>query len=310
MLEISFLPCSSLLFQIACCKMAVRDSTLLKRVLRAPDLAVTPVWPQNWLDRTPVFWKRLSLDGHLPMRPKLCPMPSSKIGPKNHLLEEAAVIHCSQNTPPCGAARLGNYSQQKCLGHSPLHRLHVHLSLFLRLTRVINERSHHAEADRCMRFPTLLRASALTPCLAAHCTTSSRRPSLLCNTAHPEMSSPVTGQNLEPVHHAVTSQKDTTFVWKAVSTNFFTLDDAHYRKLYTPISAFLTAKIVKLTCTKHVSRVSAAALFSVGCAAEDLHGFILCWSAGISRSAGHSKTCEIHAYAYRQSKAFWYMQLL
>ena len=154
---------------------------------------------------------------------------------------------------------------------------------------MINERSHHAEADRCMRFPTLLRASALTPCLAAHCTTSSRRPSLLCNTAHPEMSSPVTGQNLEPAHHAVTSQKDITFVWEAVSTNFFTLDDAHYRKLYTPISAFLTAKIVKLTCTKHVSRVSAAALFSVGCAAEDFHGLILCWSAGISRSAGHSK---------------------
>ena len=181
------------------------------------------------------------------------------------------------------------------MGQSPLHRLHLHLSLFLRLTRVINERSHHAEADRCMRFPTLLRASALTPCLAAHCTTSSRRPSLLCNTAHPEMSSPVTVQNLEPAHQAVTSQKDITFVWEAVSTRLYTLDNAHYRKLYTPNSTFLTAESVKVTCTKHVSKVSAAALFSVGCAAEHLHGLILCWSATIFRSAGHSETCEIHA---------------
>ena len=58
------------------------------------------------------------------------------------------------------------------------------------------------EADRFTECPALWRSSLLTPCAAAHSSTSSRVLSLLCSTAHPEMRSPVTGQYMEPARQA------------------------------------------------------------------------------------------------------------
>ena len=75
------------------------------------------------------------------------------------------------------------------------------------------------------------------------------------------MSSPVTGQNFEPAHQAVTCQNALTPLHGRLSAHVCVLQEMPVAA--EPDSAFLTAESIADTGTKHVSKSSATALDAV-----------------------------------------------